>query len=302
MIFFMQKAISKYKYLYLLLLPLLVYYIVFCYVPMYGIILAFKTFDFSKGIWGSSWNNFQNFKNIFSNAGFIRAFRNTVLISVGRLLIEFPIPILLSLLLNEITKNKVKKIYQTIFTFPHFLSWIILYGIIVNLLSDQGVLNQILLFFNLKKNTILLDNTQFVGFLFVTNIWKEAGWSSILYLAAIAGINPELYEAAKVDGANRFQIIKAITWPTLKATALILLILAVGNVMNGGFDQVFNLYNPAVLEYGDILDTFVYRSAFIDSTGFEFATTVGFMKSIVNFALLFGANSIVKAMSEEGGL
>jgi putative aldouronate transport system permease protein len=269
---------------------------------MYGVILAFKTFDYSKGILGSPWNNFQNFRDILTNPDFINAFKNTLIIGVGRLVIEFPIPIIFALMLNEISKSRFKKIYQTVFTFPHFLSWVILSGIIIEIFSDQGTVNQILEVFGMQKNTVLTGNTSFLMLIFTSNIWKEAGWGTIMYLAAIAGINPELYQAAVVDGANRFQQLKAITWPTVKSTAMILLILAVGNLMNGGFDQIFNLYNPAVFKSSDIIDTFVYRSAFTDATGFGFATTVGLMKSILNFMFLFGANSIAKALGEGGGI
>jgi putative aldouronate transport system permease protein len=269
---------------------------------MYGITLAFKTFDYSKGIIGSPWNGFQNFREVFADVDFLNAFRNTVVISLGRLLIEFPVPIVLALLLNEISKSRLKRVYQTILTFPHFLSWVVLSGIIISIFSDQGTANQILGVLGMEKNQVLAQNGSFVALLFISNIWKEAGWSTILYLASIAGINPELYEAAVIDGANRFQQMKAITWPTVKSTALILLILAVGNVMNGGFDQIFNMYNPGVYERADIIDTFVYRSAFTDSSGFGFTTTVGLMKSVVNFILLYGTNAIVKAMGGEGGI
>jgi putative aldouronate transport system permease protein len=267
---------------------------------MYGVTLAFKTFNYSKGILGSPWNNFQNFKDILKNPFFFRAFRNTCTISLGRLLIEFPIPIIMSLLLNEISRYRLKRVYQTIFTFPHFLSWVVLSGIIINMLNDRGLVNQVLLALGKEKNAVLIQPSSFVGMLFVTNIWKEAGWSTILYLAAIAGINPELYEAATVDGANRWHQVWVVTWPAVKSTATILLILAVGGIMNGGFDQIFNLYNPMVIPQADIIDTYVYRSAFVDATGFGFSTTVGMMKSIVNFVLLFGANKIVKLMGSEG--
>lgn len=296
------KRINEYKYLYILLIPLIIFYILFSYVPMYGITLAFKTFDYSKGIFGSPWNGFQNFKDVLSDPNFINAFRNTIVISLGRLLIEFPVPIVMALLLNEISKNKLKRLYQTVFTLPHFLSWIVLSGILISIFNDQGVANQILTALGLQKNQVLSQNGSFLALIFLSNIWKEAGWSTILYLASIASINPELYEAAIVDGANRFQQMKAITWPTVKATALILLILAVGNVMNGGFDQIFNMYNPSVYQNADIIDTFVYRSAFTDATGFGFTTTVGLMKSIVNFVLLYGANAIVKVMGGEGSI
>ncbi|WP_063891789.1 ABC transporter permease [Paenibacillus sp. Soil787] len=296
------KEILKHKYLYLLLAPTVIFFIVFSYIPMYGVVLAFKEFDYSKGILGSPWNNFANFRAVIFDADFQRAFRNTIMIGLGRLVIEFPIPIVLALLLNEIARSKMKRVYQTVFTFPHFISWVVLSGIVIGIFSDQGVANQILAVLGMKKNSILIDNASFVGLIFLSNIWKEVGWSSILFLAAIAGINPELYEAASVDGANRFQKMKAITWPTVKAAALILLILAVGHLMNGGFDQIFNLYNPIVYKYSDIIDTYVYRSAFVDTTGFGFSTTVGLLKSVINFAFLFGTNFIVKKMTDEGGI
>jgi putative aldouronate transport system permease protein len=295
-------GIARHKYFYLMVLPTVIFFLIFSYVPMYGVILAFKDFNYSLGILNSPWNNFQNFHDVLSDPKFSRAFSNTLLISFGRLIIEFPIPILLAILLNEMRHTKLKRIYQTVFTFPHFISWIVLSGIITTILNDQGTLNQILQVFGFEKNTILINGDSFLGMLFASNIWKEAGWSSIIYLAAIAGINPELYEAASIDGANRFQQLKAVTWPVLRGTAAILLILAIGHIMSGGFDQIFNLYNPTVYERVDILDTFVYRSAFVDSTGFGYSTTVGLLKSVIDCLLLFVANFVVKHVFKEEGL
>lgn len=296
------KEIANHKYLYVLVVPTILFYLFFTYVPMYGIVLAFKEFDYSKGIVGSPWIGFQNFADVFANPDFSIAFRNTILISFGRLIIEFPAPIILALLLNEISKGRLTRIIQTVFTFPHFISWVVISGIVVGIFSSQGLYNQILFLFGLESQSVLTNGPGFTAVLFLSNIWKEAGWSAILYLAAIAGINPEIYEAAAVDGANRFQQMKAITWPVVKSTAAILLILAVGNIMNGGFDQIFNLYNPAVYKYSDILDTLVYRSAFEDATGFGFSTTVGLLKSVINCALLFAANYFIKTVAKEEGL
>ncbi|KRF41876.1 ABC transporter permease [Paenibacillus sp. Soil787] len=296
------QEIVRHKYFYLMVFPTVLFFLIFAYVPMYGVILAFKDFNYSLGIMNSPWNNFQNFRDVLGDQKFLHAFNNTLLISFGRLLIEFPIPILLAILLNEMRHRKLKRIYQTVFTFPHFISWVVLSGIITSILNDQGVLNQILQLFGWEKNTILIHDGSFLALLFTSNIWKEAGWSSIIYLAAIAGINPELYEAAAIDGATRYQQMKAITWPVIRTTAAILLILAVGGIMNGGFDQIFNLYNPAVYERSDILDTYVYRSAFVDSTGFGYSTTVGLLKSVINCLLLFGANYFVKHVLKEEGL
>lgn len=297
------KRMFKYRYFYLMLLPALVFYAVFCYTPMYGITLAFKDFNFAKGITGSDWNHFANFKRLFSDAGFWRAFRNTIVISAGRIVIEFPVPILLTLLMHEISGSRVKSFAQTILTFPHFLSWVVLSGIIMNLFQDQGVINQILQLLGAEKNNVLTNGAVFRGLLFLTNIWKEAGWSTIIYLAAVAGISPELYEAARMDGANRFQQMWAVTWPGLKGTVAVMLILQVGGIMNGGFDQIFNLYNAAVYSHADILDTFVYRASFQQADGFGFTTAVGLTKSVINFALLLTANKIVGRLNgEQGGI
>ena len=219
------KSIKDYRYFYLMLIPAILYYAIFCYAPMYGITLAFKEFNFAKGITGSEWNDFANFQKLFTDASFWRAFRNTLIISAGRLVIEFPVPIILTLLMNEISGSKVKGVVQTILTFPHFLSWVVLSGIVITLFQDQGVINQILGLFGAEKNTVMVNGGQFRFLLFFSNIWKEAGWSTIIYLAAVSGINPELYEAARVDGANRFQRIWAVTWPGLKGTVAVMLIL-----------------------------------------------------------------------------
>ncbi|MEK3697905.1 ABC transporter permease subunit [Paenibacillus sp. FSL R10-2199] len=281
---------------------MIIYFIVFSYIPMYGILLAFKEFDYSKGILGSPWNHFENFRIVLSDQNFHQAFRNTILIGLGRLLIEFPVPIIVAILLSELPFKRLKKFYQTALTFPHFISWIVLSGILIGLLGDQGVINQLLSLLGFEKNTILSNSGLFTALIFISNIWKEAGWSAIIYLAAIAGVNMELYEAVTVDGANRFQKVKAVTWPAVKAAALILLVLAVGNLLNGGFDQIFNLYNPIVADYSEILDTYVYKTAFIDATGFGYSTTVGLLKSVISFVFLFSTNAIVNKMSDGGGL
>ncbi|BBI31914.1 ABC transporter permease [Cohnella abietis] len=294
------KEVAKHKYMYLLVAPVLVYYILFAYLPMYGIVLAFKDFDYSKGITGSPWVGLKHFQEVIQYSDFWNAFNNTLIISLGRLIFEFPAPIILALLLNEVTRYRLKKFFQTVFTFPHFLSWVILGGIITNFLGDSGVFNQLLVSIGLEKRNLLVEPSSFRYLLFLTDTWREIGWGAILYLAAIAGINPELYEAAHVDGANRFQQLKAVTWPSIRYTASILFILAVGNAMNGGFDQIFNLYNSVVYDVADILDTYVYRYTFITGDSFSISTAVGLIKSIINFALLIGANYLVRYLGEEG--
>ncbi|MFF2479392.1 ABC transporter permease [Paenibacillus sp. NPDC058071] len=294
------KELYKNRYLYLLLLPTVLYFIIFQYVPMYGVVLAFKEYHIREGILNSPWIGLDNFREVIGQSDFWRAFRNTIIISIGRIALEFPAAIVLALLINEVAGRRLKRVYQTVYTFPHFISWVIVSGIMFNFLSAEGVLNQLIAFLGYEKHPFLTDPDLFRPLIFLSNIWKEVGWSAIIYLAAIAGINPELYEAARVDGANRFQQLRAITWPSIRGTAAILLILAVGSTMNGGFEQVFNLYNAAVYSTGDIIDTYVYRSTFAEGASFGVSTAVGLFKAILNFALLYTANFVVKKLGEEG--
>ncbi|WP_139996473.1 MULTISPECIES: ABC transporter permease [Paenibacillus] len=294
------KEMYKHRFLYILLLPTLLFYVLFQYVPMYGVLLAFKEYHIREGILSSPWVGLANFRELVNQSDFWQAFTNTIIISCGRIIFEFPTAIILALLINEVTKEKFKKFYQTVYTFPHFISWVIISGIMFNFLSESGVLNQIIASFGFDKQTFMTDPGLFRPILFLSSMWKEIGWSAIIYLAAIAGINPELYEAARIDGANRFQQLMAVTWPSIRGTAAILMILAVGNAMNGGFEQVFNLYNPGVYETGDIIDTYLYRSAFGDGLSFGVTTAVGLFKAVLNFILLYSANFMVKRLGGEG--
>ncbi|MFK7692462.1 ABC transporter permease [Paenibacillus sp. HJGM_3] len=297
------QRMNEHKYLYILVLPLLAYYIIFDYGPMYGIILAFKEFNFAKGIWRSEWVGFANFEEIFRLHDFWIAFRNTIIISFGRLIFEFPVPIVVALLINEVRRKGMKKFYQVVYTFPHFLSWVIVSGIMVNFLGAFGVLNQLLDLLGMHKVSLLVDPTYFRGLIYTSSLWKDMGWGTIIYLAAIAGINPALYEAASIDGANRYQQMLHITWPALKSTVVILLILQIGRTMSsggGGFDQIFNLYNPAVYEKADILDTYIYRRTFAVGSSYGTSTAVGLFKSVINFALLYVANRTAKRLGQEG--
>lgn len=297
------KRMIEYKYFYILVAPLLAYYIVFEYVPLYGLMLAFKEFNFSKGIWGSEWVGLANFREIFYLNDFWIAFRNTVIIAFGRLLFEFPVPIVVAILLNEVRTARLKKFYQVVYTFPHFLSWVIISGILINFLGTFGVLNQLLDIFGFQKVNLLVDPSSFRALIFSSSLWRDMGWGTIIYLAAIAGINPSLYEAASIDGANRLQRMRHITWPGLKSTVAILFILNVGAMMSsggGGFDQIFNLYNPAVYEKADILDTYIYRRTFSVGESFGTSTAVGLFKSIINFVLLYTANKAAKRLGQEG--
>ena len=295
------RRIRQYKLLYLLLIPALIYYAVFSYAPMYGLTLAFKRFMFFQGILGSPWVGWSNFQEAFLYDDFWNALRNTVVISAGRLVFEFPVAIMLALLLNELgERSKAKRVFQTVFTFPHFLSWVVLSGILINILGDTGIVNAILSQVGLPRTDFLVGQGTFRPLLFASDDWKEAGWGAIIYLAAIAGISPEHYEAAYVDGANRWQQLRFITLPSIAGTIAIMLILAVGNIMNAGFDQIFNLYSGTVLNVADILDTFVYRFTFQQGGSYGVGAAIGLVKSVLNLVLLLMANGVVKRMGQEG--
>ena len=284
-------------------LPAFIMYILFTYIPIYGIQLAFKDLNFAKGITGSPWTSmhgFKHFHDLMSNSEFIKAFGNTLVISLQRIVIQFPVPIVLALLINEIREKRFRRIVQTVFTFPHFLSWVVVTGIFFNLLSDAGVLNEIIVALGGQKVHLLTQSSTFRGLLYATDIWKEAGWGTIIYLAAISGINSELYEAAIVDGAKRFQLTRYITWPAIVSVIGVMLVLALSNIMNAGFDQIFNMYNAAVYDKVDIIDTFIYRRTFVTGLDFASSTAIGLFKSVINFIMLYAGNIIVRKATGKG--
>ncbi|MEG0692901.1 MAG: ABC transporter permease subunit [Oscillospiraceae bacterium] len=291
------KEILKNKYIYLILIPGLIYYVIFAYGPMYGLIIAFKDYQIREGILGSPWNGLDNFRRIFKDYEFYIALKNTLVISFSRIIIQFPVPIILALFLNELKEGIYKKTLQTVLTFPNFLSWVVVSSILINLLSNAGAVNSLIALFGFERQNFLADSDLFRPLLYVTEIWKSAGWGSIIYLAAISAISPELYEAATIDGANKIQKMIFITWPSILPTVVVMLILSVGGVMNAGFDQIFNMQNPAVREVSDILDTYIYRITFGTGTDFGFSTGVGLFKSVVNFILLISFDKISRIIS-----
>lgn len=296
----MSRKFKRSKYLLLLAIPAIIWYLVFCYYPMYGVQLAFRNYNFRKGIWGSPWVGLKYFTQLFRYNDFWNAVRNTVSISLSKILFCFPMPIILAILLNEIRSVKKKRVLQTVFTFPHFISWVIVYTLFYSLLSGEGLINLLRTRSGQQSIGFLSSPGIFWGVLIVTEIWKSVGWSSVIYCAAITNINPEVMEAALVDGANRAQKIWYITLPELSVTIITLLILQIGGTMNAGFDQIFNFYNPLVYETADIIDTYVYRMAFNSGSGFSLSTAAGLFKSIINFALLFGADRVAKAFGQPG--
>lgn len=295
------KGLARFKYIYLLLLPGIVYYVLFHYVPMYGVQLAFKEFSISKGIWGSPFVGLEKFNYVIFDRAFWRAIINTFIISFGKAVFVFPVPIILAVLINELKEGIYKRILQTVFTFPHFLSWVILSGVLINMFSNTGAANNLFAVLGFDRQAFLTMPYFFRAILYMSDAWKESGWESILYVAAIAMINSEIYEAAVIDGASRFQRIRHVTWPGIKSTAVVLLILRIGGTMTSGFDQIVNLYNPAVYDAADIITTYIYRVTFqMQSTDFGFSTALGLFNSMVNFILLLSANKAAKLLGQEG--
>lgn len=297
----LKNHIKKYKILYLMLLPALVWYFLFCYMPMSGVVLAFKNYRYDMGIFKSPWVGLDNFVMMFHDKYFIQAFKNTLIISAGKILLQFPLSILLALMLNEVKSKRTKKFFQTVFTFPHFISWVVLASIFMNIFSSTGIINQMLDALNLPMFSPLITSSMFRGFLWTSSIWKEVGWDTIIFLAAITNIDPSLYEAADIDGASRFQKIWHITLPGIRGIICIMLILQVGNIMGGAsFNQIFNTYSPAVYGVGDIIDTFVQRYTFVMGANFGYTTAVGLFKSVIGVVMITIANKIVTKFGESG--
>ncbi|UQZ86312.1 putative multiple-sugar transport system permease YteP [Paenibacillus konkukensis] len=289
------NELRKHKYYFVLLLPGLLYFLLFHYWPMAGVAIAFKDFRLLDGMMGSPWAGLKWFRILLDSPDFWISLKNTAVISLYKLLFNFPAPVVLALLLNEVYRAAFKRVVQTIVYFPHFLSWVILGGILVSLFSNNtGVTAMIGL-----ATSPLMDPAKFRGLLVLTEMWKEIGWGTIIYLAAISGINPELYEAARMDGANRYQLIRHITIPSIASTIVIMLILRTGQILHVGFDQIYVLYNPLVFDVADVLDTYVYRVG-ITMGRYSFATAAGLFQSLVGLLLLLLTNSAAKKMGERG--
>jgi putative aldouronate transport system permease protein len=297
---YVWACVKRDKFLYLLALPGLAYFLIFRYVPMWGILISFQDYSPYQGLWRSPWVGFEHFHRFFSNPDFFVLFRNTMAINLLNLAFFFPLPILLSLMLNEVRQMAYKKIIQSIVYLPHFLSWVIIVGISFLLLSTgDGLINKLLVTFGLGKIDFLTNKNYFWGILTLQSIWKDAGWGTIIFLAAMAGIDPQLYEAAKIDGAGRFRQIWHVTLPGIRSVIVILLILRIGHIMDVGFEQVFLMMNGAVSDVADVFDTYVYRLG-VKQGQFSFSTAVGLFKSTVGLLLVIGANKLAKKFGEDG--
>lgn len=286
----MRKSISRLRReipLHLMLLPGVIIVLIFCYIPMGGVIIAFQKFIPAKGLFGDQqWVGFKNFEYIFSMPNTMNVLRNTLVIAVGKIVFSMIIPIIVALMLSEVKSNGFKRTIQTVIYFPHFLSWVVLSGILIDLLSPgEGIINKIIMSFGGTPIFFLGDAKWFQPTMIITEVWKSFGFGTVVYLATILGIDTSLYEAAAIDGAGRMKRIIHITLPGMQMIIVLMLVLNLGNVLNAGFDQVFNLYSPAVYETGDIIDTMVYRMGIVDAQ-YGPSATVGILKSVVSMILI----------------
>ena len=283
--------------LYIIFIPVVVYYVIFCYKPMYGAIIAFKDYQPSLGIWDSPWVGFEHFKNFFANPDFVRILRNTVVISVASIIFGFPAPIILALLFNELKIPKLKSASQTISYIPHFISLVVVCGLIKDFVSQGGIIYQIVS--SISGNTAgLLSRAEcFVPIYIISDIWQEVGWGSIIYLAALAGIDQELYEAAKIDGAGKWNQMVHVTLPGIAPTIIIMFILRIGNLLTVGYEKIILLYNPLIYETSDVISSYVYRVGFAQQN-WSYSSAVGLLNSVVNFIILIIANNISSRVSE----
>nr|WP_296439243.1 ABC transporter permease subunit [uncultured Acetatifactor sp.] len=293
------RDMVKYRWLYFMLIPGILFFAIFKYVPMFGLRIAFMEYN-QYNPSASQWVGFEQFVKLFSKASFLPVLRNTVVISLLKLIIGFPIPIILALMMNEMRSLKFKKVSQTLLYLPHFISWVILAGIIMTLLDpDNGLITQLIYSLTGERVMVLTSTKWFVPMLIVTDIYKGMGWGTILYFAAISGIDPQLYEAASIDGAGKCKQMLNITLPSIVPTIVVCFIMNCGNILNAGFDQIFMLYTSHVYEVADIIDTYVYRMGLINSD-YSFSTAAGMFESVVAFILIVIVNNVAKKTGNEG--
>lgn len=290
----------RYFWLYLFLIPGVTIMILFKYLPIYGLQIAFKDYSIIKGIWGSEWNDFKHFKDLFRSVNFSRVFKNSLWLSFLNLMWGFPVPILLALALNEMRNIRFKRVMQTVMYLPHFLSWVIVSTLLVGLLSQStGVINSLIEMCGGEKIAFLTSPKWFRTVYVGSGVWKEAGWGTIVYLAALAGIDESLYEAASIDGANRWQKMRYITFPCIRSTVSVMLILRMGSILSNDFERIWLLQNSINREVAEVLETYSYQVGLREGR-LDFATAIGLFKSAVNLVLVYFTNYVSKKMGGDG--
>lgn len=293
------KDVIRDKWLYLLLLPGLVFLIIFRYIPIFGNVIAFmdyNPYDASQNVWVG----LKHFQDLLTRPQFLQVFGNTLYISILKMVCGFPIPIILALMMNEMKNLKFKKVAQTLLYLPNFISWVVLAGLIMNMLDpDTGLVTSIINSISGEKIQVLTDTRYFVPMLIITDIYKGAGWGTIIYFAALSGVDPQLYEAAEIDGARKWKQLLHITLPSITPTIVVMLILSCNNIVNAGFDQIFMLYSALVYSVADIIDTYVYRIG-IKNADYSFSTAAGLFKSVIAFVMILIVNTVAKKTGNEG--
>lgn len=285
------------KALYLLVLPVLLFYLIFHYKPMYGAIIAFKDYTPALGIADSPWVGFDNFTRFFTSPYFVRLIKNTVLLSFYELIFGFPAPIILALLLNEVRNRKFKGIAQTITYLPHFISMVVVTGMITNFAMTSGLFNDIIVFFGGERSSLLQNPDLYRTIYVASSIWQEVGWGSIIYLSALSGVDSQLYEAAAIDGAGKWKQLIHVTFPAIMPTIIIMLILKTGSMMSMGYEKTILLYNPSTFETADIISSYIYRVGLLEMN-WSYSTAIGLFNSVINCVLLVFTNKLSKKYSE----
>ena len=293
----LKRDLIKNKMLYLLVLPVIAFYLIFYYVPMYGVTIAFQNYDPAYGVFNSPWVGLQNFQDFFSSVYFWRILKNTLVISACSILFGFPAPILLALLINEFTNKKFVKTIQTVTYLPHFISLVVVCGMIKDFTNADGIITQIVTFFGGENMSMLMDPDKFVPVYVISDIWQGIGWGSIIYIAALSGIDSELYEACEIDGGGRLRQVWHITLPGILPTIVIMLILRLGGILNVGYEKIILLYNPSIYETADVISFFVYRKG-LQELNWSYATAVGLFNSVINIIFLLATNFISRRVTE----
>ncbi|MBO5384262.1 MAG: sugar ABC transporter permease [Ruminococcus sp.] len=295
-----KKDFSNCKYLYLMALPVIAFYIIFHYLPIYGVSIAFKQYSIADGIFGSPWVGFKYFKEFFSSIYFERVMKNTLIISFYDLLVGFPMPIIFALLMNELRNVRFKKTVQTITYLPHFISMVVICGIIQDFFSSSGVVTSLIAFFGGPRINYVGSNDSFRHINVWTNLWQAIGWNSIVYLAALTGVDQQLYEAATIDGAGKFKQVIHVTIPGIASTVIVMLIMKIGKVLSVGHEKIILLYSPATYETADIISSFVYRRGLGENMQYSYSAAVGLFQSVVNLILILTANKLSKKFTDMG--
>lgn len=290
------KTMRKYKNVYIILLPVILYYLIFAYGPMVGNVIAFQDYSITKGLFNGKWVGFKHFKSFLTNYTCFRLIRNTLMINLYGLIFGFPAPIILALLLNEVKISWYKRFVQTITYMPYFISTVVVAGMMLDFLDTRGLINDIIVMLGGKEIQFLVRPEKFWGIYTISEIWQGVGWGSIIYISALSGVDMDLYEAAAIDGANRFKQLIHVTLPSIMPTIMIMLILRLGQMMSLGYEKILLIYTPAIYETADVISTYVYRKGLLE-LNFSYSTAVNLFNSVINFILLVTSNRISRALT-----